>query len=681
MKILIPCTVVFTFFLDTADAQLCSTTDATQCVCKDSSQDCTLLPDITVSWDAMENLMSGPTEYSQTGNGSNDGRLRMTASIPNIGHGPLTVRGSNFFVCGTDTTDFDPGTCSDGSAPKQLIMQRIYHKSNDSMAYTDRWAGAMTYHPTHNHNHIDDWGVFTLRIEDPDDPNPLNWSIVGNGAKIGFCLMDHGTCTFYNGHCRDDNRYHQNGTILVNTDFPNYGLGGGNYSCSPVEQGISVGYTDIYFEHLDGMWINIPPGTCNGDYWIVADIDPLGFFIEEDKTNNWTAIPITLTKQEPSGNDVHISADKSPVLCAGDSITLTASAGTSYHWSNGETTQSITTSVAGDYTCNITNFCGSGTSNTISVTINNVPDAPAISAAADTICTGQTTTLTASGTNITWLDANGFETGTGSSFTTPSLSTSTTYYAYDEHYVAGSFHHTGKTDSSGNGDYFSNNQWLIFDVFEALTIKSMKVYANGDGIRNIMLLDQSGNIVRQGAFFVPDGASRVAVDFPVPAGINYQMRINGTANLYRDTTQVNYPYTIQSVISIHTSSSGAGDYYFFYDWEINTGAASCQSVASDYTVVVQNCVGMDEDADLSHRISVYPNPNHGNFTFRIDLPGTADLNLTVLDMMGKSIRTRHFERISGTYRESLNLSGLPKGTYFIRVDIGDKAYHLKLMIR
>ena len=108
-------------------------------------------------------------------------------------------------------------------------------------------------------------------IEDTNDPNPLNWPIVGDGAKVGFCLMDYGTCTYYNGHCRDSAN-----NVWLNNNFPNWGLGGGQYNCSPVEQGISVGHTDIYSENLDGMWIDIPPGTCNGDYYIVIEVDPNG---------------------------------------------------------------------------------------------------------------------------------------------------------------------------------------------------------------------------------------------------------------------------------------------------------------------------------------------------------------------------------------------------------------------
>jgi hypothetical protein len=132
------------------------------------------------------------------------------------------------------------------------------------MSWWDRGAGFMTYHPTHGHMHVDDWGIYTLRTRDTTDPNPLNWPIIGTGAKLGFCVEDFGTCSLMQGIVRI-----AAGKTLLNGDFPNFGLGSGHYGCSATVQGITVGYTDIYFQYLDGMWINIPPNTCNGDYYIV----------------------------------------------------------------------------------------------------------------------------------------------------------------------------------------------------------------------------------------------------------------------------------------------------------------------------------------------------------------------------------------------------------------------------
>ena len=64
----------------TATAQ-CTTNNATSCACPDGSQDCDLLPDVTISWYALLNYLSGPNEEA--------GRIYVTGSTPNIGMGPL----------------------------------------------------------------------------------------------------------------------------------------------------------------------------------------------------------------------------------------------------------------------------------------------------------------------------------------------------------------------------------------------------------------------------------------------------------------------------------------------------------------------------------------------------------------------------------------------------------------
>ena len=244
----------------------CTTTNATTCTCPPGGgTNCDLLPDITLSKEAISN--GGYTEYpqvnagtSQANQGSDDGRLRLTGATPNLGYGPIEVRGISKWVCGTDSFTSYPGAgfCSDGSDPKQVVVQRVYHKNGNTMTSSDRIAGTMTYHPSHGHQHVDSWGTYTLRIENPNDPNPLNWSIVGTGTKLAFCLLDLSNCNAANNYCRDSLN-----NLLNSTNLPNYGLGGGGYGCSNALQGISAGYVDIYSKTLDGMWINIPPDVCN----------------------------------------------------------------------------------------------------------------------------------------------------------------------------------------------------------------------------------------------------------------------------------------------------------------------------------------------------------------------------------------------------------------------------------
>jgi gliding motility-associated-like protein len=108
------------------------------------------------------------------------------------------------------------------------------------------------------------------------------------------------------------------------------------------------------------------------------------------------ALPITPT----------ITASGPTTFCAGGSVTLTSSAGTSYLWSNGATTQSINITSSGSYTVKVTNAngCQSAASVATVVTSNALPATPTITAGGPTtFCAGGSVTLTSSaGTTYLW---------------------------------------------------------------------------------------------------------------------------------------------------------------------------------------------------------------------------------------------------------------------------------------
>jgi subtilisin-like proprotein convertase family protein len=370
----------------------CTTTNATSCQCPTGGTSCNLLPDIHVARPPLlVNGSNGYLEYPQVCNppcSGNDGRLRVSVSTPNVGFGPLEVRAIPTAICGTDTFYNVPSTfsCPNGQPLRQVINQRVYVKNGNTMTFFDRFAGSMTYHPSHSHMHVDDWGIYTLRTATAD-PNPLNWPVVGTGSKLAFCLMDYGSCSTYNGHCTD-----ANGNTLTNSNFPNFGLGGGSYGCSPTVQGISSGYTDIYYQSLDGMWINLPPGLCNGQYYMVVQLDPYNYFLESNENNNVMAVPVTLTQQ--GGSTPVITASGATTFCAGGSVSLTATSGSSYLWSNGATTQSITVNQSGNYSCTVS-FAG-GCSATSAATTVSVSQIPVTASASNTsICPGENVNLNA----------------------------------------------------------------------------------------------------------------------------------------------------------------------------------------------------------------------------------------------------------------------------------------------
>ena len=584
-----------------AIAQPCTTTNAAGCGCRDGSQDCDLLPDITISWDGVVSYLGGPEEFSQTGNGVDNGRLKISGSTPNVGYGSFTVRGTNWFVCGVDTFQYTNGTpppCPGGAVPRQLLHQRVYHKNGGQMTYHDRFAGAMTYHPTHGHNHVDDWAVFTLRLRDSSQTDPRRWPIVGTGAKVGFCLMDYYSCTDRNarGHCRDSNTVYMQGNALnLTTDFRNYGLGGGQYNCSPVEQGISAGYTDVYSKNLDGMWINVPEGVCNGEYWIVIEVDPQNFFLEEDETNNYTAVPYTLQRQSPAGTGAaHITVSGNRAICPGGAVQLTASPGWRYLWSTGDTTRTISATTAGTYTVTVDSYCGYNTAAPVTLTMAPPAAPPPSAAVGDTVCVGGSAVLTATGTaTLQWLDASNTVVGTGSTFTTPALLTSTTYYVRNTNLVVDTAHAGPASRLLGGGNYLNSSQGLIFNADVPFTLTSCLMYANSPGTRVVELRNDYGLSVATRTVQLVAGAQRVSLNLPVAVGRGWRLMVvqtgTSTIDLYRNNTGVQYPYTLPGVVSITSSTANQNPedfYYFFYDWKVETTLSDCAAAPVAVEAVV-----------------------------------------------------------------------------------------------
>ncbi|RPG60735.1 MAG: T9SS C-terminal target domain-containing protein [Flavobacteriales bacterium TMED191] len=636
----------------------CTINDATDCQCLDPNEtDCDLLPDIQLSWFGIIDVSDGPTEYSQDYNGADAGRLRISASTPNDGAGPLTVRGVDengwaYFICGNDTIiNTDPTAnlssfyCDNGEEARQITWQRIYHRNSDgSMSYYDRMAGSMTYHPTHGHNHSDDWGVFTLRKMDPNEPNPLNWPIVSDGAKMGFCLMDYGTCgsgenSTYYGHCRDENRYSpeylalfpefddgtNGGTIKLNSDYPNFGLGGGQYGCSPIEQGISAGWLDLYGEWLDDQWINLEPGLCNGIYWIIGEVDRNNDYLESNEDNNWTAVQVELTQQlNADGYNIEIVTDQNgnPNICNGEVITLSPSSLTAdeYSWSTGENATSITVSESGSYTLNASSQCGDSEA-TINVTVNDPVENPISN---DLIIdSGEVAELNATGTgNIIWQDEYGNNLFEGESYSTNPLFENTSYYVVNEEVIVEpeSFF-TGAEEHEGDSEYSGTvyNGGLRFNADSEFILNNVTVYTNTDGERTIELQDINGTVLLSQLVNIPasEQGTVINLNWSVPQGNNLILTTNTAMNndnfgdnnpMLRRTTDdlPNFPYSIDNVLEITEGMYDDGDgqgfstsyYYYFYNWDITTLGASCYSDPIEVNVIVGESISgcTDEEA-------------------------------------------------------------------------------------
>lgn len=722
----------FAFFVSISFSYAqCTTENSIGCECKDSDEiACDLLPDITVSWQwgigdyeefpPGEGLQSGEINYPDnwfeiTPEVEAMGRIRVGARTPNIGSGPLNLRGADkdgyrWMICYdsgvADTFSvYDPdwneeSYCPDGSTPKHISIQRVYQKKADgSMGFYEVMVGTMEYHPTHGHMHFNEWTIMSLRIPDPNNmENPLEWEIVGDGAKVGFCVMDLGNCSSENAGCRDDESVYNEGNLLSQDDFPNYGLGGGGYGCSPVSQGISVGYNDTYGSYLDGMFLNIPLGTCNGDYAVVLEVPQV--MLEERLDNNFTWFPVTLTQQTGVPNVPEITSSATNLVCEGDNISLSIDApdNTTLLWSDGSTSESIEINQAGTYSVTVTSeeFSCPTTKNIVVSTISN----PILESV--TVCKNENAELSVeSEYDVTWYDESMNVVGSGLSFTTPILNESVNYYvtsSFSDNNV-GPEQHEGGSNYSGGSNAIG---FLSFDALSSFTLESVSVYTEEPAERKFILMNEAGEVVAEHTEFIgfcADEPQVVELNFEVPAGTNYQIGTDAEVNvssvggenpqLKRTGTNggLSYPYVLDGKVSINKAvyygqgvdDSGGDDYttyyYYLYNWVIAGEPIECDPVV--FPVTVEDCSSIDE---VLVDMSVYPNPTEGLVAINLSLETESNVGLTLSNSIGQSVYYENLGKLTKLDR-SFDWSMLPKGIYTISFNINNQKTFEKIVLQ
>jgi hypothetical protein len=142
---------------------------------------------------------------------------------------------------------------------------------------------------------------------------------------------------------------------------------------------------------------------------------------------------------------VTVSASGATTFCAGGNVTLTADAtGSSYLWSTGATSRSITVSQSGSYTVSASDATGCMVpSAPVQVTVNAKPTAGVSGTAA--ICAGGSATISAALTgtgpwNLTWSDGfvqNGVTASPATRIVSPAAATSYSVTAMSDAYCAG----------------------------------------------------------------------------------------------------------------------------------------------------------------------------------------------------------------------------------------------------
>ena len=238
------------------------------------------------------------------------------------------------------------------------------------------------------------------------------------------------------------------------------------------------------------------------------------------------------------------------------------------------------------------------TNDTITSTLTVISPATDPTTTPAIACTGPAAlTLGASGADsLFWYDGLGTMVGSGASYTTPSLNSTTTYYAENQ---KGKGNKVGALNNAiGNGGYLNGQYGLAFDARKYFKLISVLVYANSAGARTIELRDVNDNLLQTGTYNLVAGAQRVYLNFDVPQANDLKLLLGaGSGQLYRNTQGANYSdYDVSQTIEIYAPTAGnLNYYYYFYDWYIFVPYENCVSnrIPADATIGTGNTTAFD----------------------------------------------------------------------------------------
>ena len=382
-----------------------------------------------------------------------------------IGSGVMLTSGSlsnaigpnNSTGAGTDTpagSDIDLNGLNPGGSGAQdaAVLQFDFTPATDSVRFRYVWASE-EYSDYVNSNCNDFFGFF---VNGPGITGKKNIALVPNSTTaISINTVNNGWAaggTSPNGPCTNCAYFRDNhGSASVQYDGLTTVLTAGTAVCPCETYHIKLAVQDFCDGAFDsGVFLEansfssngfnaIPIIAVNGNYTQIADtifICPgdsvqIGVDIMNNcRIPNWNTGDTTFNiwASQPGGyycsfvNLAPFCFASSPVMyiayapstssitangpvsfCPGDSVVLTATPGSSYLWSNGATSQSITVFNPGNYSCTV-NAGGACISQTNVITVSNLAGSTLTIATSGTttLCQGQTVTLTSSTPSVSW---------------------------------------------------------------------------------------------------------------------------------------------------------------------------------------------------------------------------------------------------------------------------------------
>ena len=154
--------------------------------------------------------------------------------------------------------------CVGGTGKRKLMR---FDVATPNIGTADMYLGSpvnnplFIYSPCHGHYHFTKYATYELL--------DLSGTTILLGRKQAFCLEDF--APYYSPQ-----------------------VSSRGYTCS--NQGISVGWQDIYYKTLDCQWLDVT-GIKPGNYQLRVTINPERVLVESSYANNAATVPVTIPRK------------------------------------------------------------------------------------------------------------------------------------------------------------------------------------------------------------------------------------------------------------------------------------------------------------------------------------------------------------------------------------------------
>ena len=374
---------------------------------------------------------------------------------------------------------------------------------------------------------------------------------------------------------------------------------------------------------------------------------------------------------------VNLGADTA--FCDGGQLTLDAgNPGSSYIWSTGDTSQTITVGTTGSYSVSVQDSNGCPAFDAINVTVN--PN-PVVNVGPDRfICDGDTACLSVGtgGINCVWSN--------GSTVPTICISTGGTYTVTC----------TDNNMCSGSDTVIVTvNPPVIVDLGpdqDGCTGDTICLDAGTGGVAYTWNTGSTGqiNCVTQSGIYVVtctdsagcDGSDSVTVNILSPAvatiGTCDTTNCPDVAFTDASTDATSWNWDFGDGMN-STNQNPTHTYLLNGSFIVSLVAGNqCGSDTTTKELAIGCYVGIEEA--WSAGVAVYPNPTRG--TFYVDLSNlhASTVQFTVYAADGRTILVHELERFSGDHTEEIDLGQVSQGVYVLKIQADDRELMHRIVV-